>query len=268
MTTEPDPQLVREIARKAALLAAYRIDDVDTAIDRSGVIGDRPVDVRELPAWRQARGVLYGAVREELRRAQVTVSWPDEQTQAECDAAAKFAMDMERLEKNDPAGTQWLKGILAERVEPESDTDSCIHCGRDFGLPYVTRQTGTNRCEDCTATCGFPGCGHPDHQRTEQAQAERDADVRAVARLKAADVVDFKSASIEEWFAASSALYARFADRITALREREQEGGAGCPCGCPAVADMCSCPEPCPCEPDCAYCLTPNPMRQPDGGAS
>lgn len=42
--------------------------------------------------------------------------------------------------------------------------------------------------------------------------------------------------------------------------------GGGCPCGCPVVEGMCSCPEPCPCEPDCAYCLVPNPLREPERG--
>lgn len=85
MSTQPDPQLVREIARKAALLAARRVDDVDTAIDRSGAIGDRPEAGPELAAWRQARGALYSAVRAQVSRAQVVVSWPDEQAQDERD---------------------------------------------------------------------------------------------------------------------------------------------------------------------------------------
>lgn len=42
--------------------------------------------------------------------------------------------------------------------------------------------------------------------------------------------------------------------------------GGGCPCGCPVVEGMCSCPEPCPCEPDCGYCLVPNPLREPERG--
>lgn len=41
-----------------------------------------------------------------------------------------------------------------------------------------------------------------------------------------------------------------------------EHDGSGCPCGCPVVEGMCSCPEPCPCEPNCAYCLVPNPMRE------
>lgn len=51
-----------------------------------------------------------------------------------------------------------------------------------------------------------------------------------------------------------------------AAPQQPERGGSGCPCGCPVVEGMCSCPEPCLCEPDCAYCLVPNPMREPERG--
>jgi hypothetical protein len=41
---------------------------------------------------------------------------------------------------------------------------------------------------------------------------------------------------------------------------------APCVCGCGRPDDdtgMCHCPTPCPCEPDCGFCLVPNPMRKP-----
>lgn len=49
-------------------------------------------------------------------------------------------------------------------------------------------------------------------------------------------------------------------DTTAGTDEREQEGSAGCPCGCPfpGIPDMCCCPEPCPCTPDCEFCDTPN----------
>ena len=49
---------------------------------------------------------------------------------------------------------------------------ACASCGRDFSLPYVTRQPGTGRCEDCVTT-------------SWNREAERDGDVRAVAAFLA-----------------------------------------------------------------------------------
>jgi hypothetical protein len=48
----------------------------------------------------------------------------------------------------------------------------------------------------------------------------------------------------------------RLAERDTAT--------AACICGCGRPDDdtgMCHCPTPCPCEPDCAFCLAPNSVR-------
>jgi hypothetical protein len=45
----------------------------------------------------------------------------------------------------------------------------------------------------------------------------------------------------------------------------QQQRDTPCVCGCGRPDDdtnMCHCPTPCPCEPDCAFCLAPNPMRE------
>lgn len=67
--------------------------------------------------------------------------------------------------------------------------------------------------------------------------------------------------SFRAWHDAACAEYDRLAAALPKLDERQDKP---CPCGCPVVADMCSCPTPCPCEPDCGFCMVPNPLRQPD----
>lgn len=34
-------------------------------------------------------------------------------------------------------------------------TDACRTCHRDFSLPYVTREEGSDRCEDCASASGM-----------------------------------------------------------------------------------------------------------------
>jgi hypothetical protein len=63
--------------------------------------------------------------------------------------------------------------------------------------------------------------------------------------------------------------------RMCGENPQQPARGTACACGCGRPDDdtnMCHCPTPCPCEPDCAFCLVPNPMREPardvaDGGA-
>lgn len=83
-------------------------------------------------------------------------------------------------------------------------------------------------CEVCTKPITAYPCILCEHEpdpwkkpEDEQPQDERDGDVRAVARLKAADRVDFSRDHIAEWMAASEALFDRFADRIAALDARD-----------------------------------------------
>lgn len=69
---------------------------------------------------------------------------------------------------------------------------------------------------------------------------------------------------------------AQWVEHILAEHAEQQPArDTTCVCGCGRPADdtdMCHCPTPCPCEPDCAFCLVPDPMQEPargvaDGGA-
>jgi hypothetical protein len=51
----------------------------------------------------------------------------------------------------------WPNGNY-EAPAPASDT--CAHCGRDFGLPYVTRHADTPFCADCVSDCHEADAGH------------------------------------------------------------------------------------------------------------
>lgn len=79
--SEPDPNIVRKVARSAMTLAAQRRDDIDHAILRHGNLGDRPEGGEELREYRTAYGALFSAVRAEMHTATIAVSWSDEKPQ-------------------------------------------------------------------------------------------------------------------------------------------------------------------------------------------
>ena len=155
MSTEPDPRLVREIAREAMQKTVLKLPFYPQGITDAMVA--RGIDGSDMERYR-----AYGnAVREYIREATVIVSWPDEQAQQppaaiEVRSVADLCEALERL------GVTFV-GELRPRKDGQAqagrDGDACAGCGRDFSLPYVTRQPGTGRCEDCTG----------------QPQAERDA---------------------------------------------------------------------------------------------
>lgn len=50
----------------------------------------------------------------------------------------------------DGSGVRWRwDRVMTIRHGRSAREDSCRSCGRDFALPYVTRQQGTDSCEDC-----------------------------------------------------------------------------------------------------------------------
>ncbi|MFL6113969.1 MAG: hypothetical protein ACJ786_21810, partial [Catenulispora sp.] len=63
--------------------------------------------------------------------------------------------------------------------------------------------------------------------RVAELEGEREADTRAVARVEAADTIDFSEGAFAKWSEANEDLFARFADRIAAqAAERPEEACA------------------------------------------
>lgn len=80
MTTAPDPEVVRKVARTAMDLAATRRDDLDAAIRRHGGLGEMPEDPQARGEYRNTYGALYSAAAADMKAvATVAASWPDEQ---------------------------------------------------------------------------------------------------------------------------------------------------------------------------------------------
>jgi hypothetical protein len=66
--------------------------------------------------------------------------------------------------------------------------------------------------------------------RVAELEGEREADTRAVARVEAADTIDFSEGAFAKWSEANEDLFARFADRIAAqAAERPEEACAAMP---------------------------------------
>lgn len=190
MTPAPDPQAIRLAREQARQIILSHATDVEYMS-----IGEHLADFDEfssLPEDEFAR--VQGRVDKQIRHAVVTVSWPNEQPQ---DGAADEAAVRELPEPETAA--EWLQKIHALRAEygpREFDFDD-----DDVAALLAERERQA--------------------ERIRELEAERAADVPAVAEVMAA--------SGGTWMATEGAirnLGARFADRIAALDARDADGSA------------------------------------------
>lgn len=112
MTTEPDPRIVRKVARAAMEMVVTRRDDLDSAIRRRGGLGDMPEDPEAKAEYRKAYGALYSAAAADMKAgATVTVSWPDEQLDERNAALARVRAFCNRWVEIQPAGYDVIDGF-------------------------------------------------------------------------------------------------------------------------------------------------------------
>lgn len=180
MTTTPDPQAVREIAREYArrlldqLDHGYVLDEMLSDKRFAHLLtGDEDQDIATLDP-------IAAEIKDVARAA--ALLWPDEQPQDERDAALA-ALTAERNAAHEAAAE-------ADRQRAEYRREAALLRARVREL--------------------------------EDAQDERDGDVRAVAAWLAADDEDVPA---YDYIAACAALKARFAGRIAELDARDAKGG-------------------------------------------
>lgn len=201
MADSPDPKTVREIAPDAAVTAflrAFRADPDDTAVES---VGDRVLTVGHL------RGLLaeVRALRTGAPRAWKQ-DWRDPISRFENFVNVTRNYDSDHLGgimRGDNAEATItlgdLRAVLARLAELEAQPDEQLQDERDIcscGEPKLVCELRT-QVDQLTA-------------QIKSAQAERDGDVRAVARCQ-------RAKAGPDAVPAMLALDARFADRIAAL---------------------------------------------------
>jgi hypothetical protein len=202
MSAQPDPQLVREIAREH-----IRSGRPDLGITIELMLIGRVLDREELAAWEDA-------VRQAIRTAAVT--WPDERAQDKLDVT---------LDGRLAAARAFLKAL---RKDANSLHEPCPHfygtecrCGELW--PCVVQAQLRAGVADCEAALAeqdvtLDGLIDAAHRR----RPGFDEDVRAVAALLN---VRADGASMDECKHAFNDLHARFAGRIAELEARTTDGG-------------------------------------------
>lgn len=128
MTGQPDPQLVREIARTAI---RYITGDMTRSRLAQCAIAEHGVDEHDIRTW----SACYEAVIEAIEAATVTVSWPDEQAQADppnCSCCGQWDYDGYWADGQDGA---WLCAnchaapiAYADGEPMQAERDACPHC--------------------------------------------------------------------------------------------------------------------------------------------
>lgn len=127
MATTADPETVREIARKAMEQAASRLPYYPEGV--TGALVAHGIDGRDMERW-----AAYGnAVREYIKTATVTVSWPTERdlcgVQLPADSAARLGVSPDttctrpdgHATHNDGNGVLWVGRSCAEQDERDCD---------------------------------------------------------------------------------------------------------------------------------------------------
>lgn len=246
MSTVPDPQVVREIAREATQRAARRRDYIGSVLSEHAIM-DEILASGDRSAYRR----WCDAIKAEMQSAAVTVSWPKEQAQGERDTRPLIERlapdDAERLAALIDERDSWRTEVLELRArvaklegERDAEPKPCV-CGDPNCMPYwrpVHEQMNAMRVRADKAGADFTMAlleqicelrTELDELRAgrEGDEAERDADVRAVA--EAVDALDFVlengySADVVEGVRA--ALLSCFAGRIAELDARANGGAS------------------------------------------
>lgn len=184
---EPDPKIVRKVARTAMELAATRRDDLDLAIRRHGGLGEMPEDPEAKAEYRKAYGALYSAAAADMKAgATVVVSWPDES-------------------QDDPFA------MIAEDAPTDSARDVAEHWFSHAALIV-----------DSVGGPEWHAIADMTRRILDLMDAEQDVDVQAVAALLWADDINDDDAFARILY---TEVRPRFAGRVAELKARTAKAG-------------------------------------------
>lgn len=201
----PDPQAARAIAQQAIRSLIAEQSSARRYPQRSHIelaMIEHGIDHTDITVW----PVVYGAVLAAISRAQITVSWPDEQPQDEREACGVW-LDARQAD------------VAHDHDRPGMTSDSC-YCG--LPKPCEQRADDMAAIEQLRAVLGRRAELVAENARLweelEAAQAEQDGDVRAVSTLLAAVRVQAVPAATKR---RAERLEIRFAGRIEALKAHD-----------------------------------------------